>query len=122
MKRAYFLASLLSVFAIFAMVDAALAQNQKDSEKSKTNAAVQGKNGQSAPSGAPVIGHLESRDRIITITKGPKGPLYTVKTKDGKIIAKKIDEKNLQAKYPDIYHQIKSGVAANDAGLHGMEK
>ena len=117
MKRMYFLASFFAVFAFFTVAEAALAQNQKDSEKSKTNAAVQGKNGQSAPSGAPVIGHLESRDRIITITKGPKGPLYTVKTKDGKIIAKKIDEKNLQAKYPDIYHQIKSGVAANDATL-----
>ena len=118
MNRLYFLASLLATFVVFTMAGTALAQNQKNSGSSKTNTTAQEKTGQSVPSGTSVIGHMESRDRIVTITKGPKGPLYTVKTKDGKIIAKKIDEKNLQAKYPDIYHQIKSGVAGNDAGLH----
>jgi hypothetical protein len=116
MKAAYLLACILVAFALVMKSDTAPAQDQKNTGSPKTSN-VEKKTGQSASDGAPVIGHLESRDRTITITKGPKGPLYTVKTKDGKIIAKKIDEKNLQAKYPDVYHQIKSGVAGNDAAL-----
>ena len=118
MKRVHSLACVLAAFVVFIiMAFTALSQNQKNIESSKTSTTAHGKTEQSAPNGTSVIGHLERRDKIITITKGPKGPLYTVKTKDGKIIAKKIDEKNLQAKYPDIYHQIKSGVAGNDATL-----
>jgi hypothetical protein len=117
MKRAFYLASILAAFSVLTMVNAALAQNQKGSESSETRTAVQKKNGQTVPKGASVIGHLESRDRIITVSKGPKGPLYTIKTKDGKILATRIDEKSLQAKYPDIYHQVKTGIAGNDARL-----
>ena len=32
----------------------------------------------------PVVGHLETRDKIVTIQSGPNGLLYLVKTKDGK--------------------------------------
>ena len=116
MKATYLLACILVMVAFVMISDTAPAQDQKNSGSPKTNT-VEKKTGQTAPNGATSIGHLESRDRIITITKGPKGPLYTVKTKDGKIIAKKIDEKNLQAKYPDIYYQIKTGIAGNAAGL-----
>ena len=121
MKAAYLLASVLAAFVIIAITDTVPAQDQKNSEGTKTNT-VEKKTGQPVANGTSSIGHLESRNRIITISKGPKGPLYTVKTKDGKIIAKKIDEKNLQAKYPDIYQQIKSGVAGNDATLIDLYK
>ena len=69
----------------------------------------------------PVIGHLEKSGQIITIYAGEKGPLYTVKTKEGKIIAEKIDDTQLQARLPDLYRDLKSAVAGNDASLIGGE-
>ena len=69
----------------------------------------------------PVIGHLEKRGQVITIYAGEKGPLYTVKTKEGKIIAEKIDDTQLQARLPDLYRDLKSAVAGNDASLIGGE-
>ena len=77
----------------------------------------QKKGRQAASTEQAVIGHLQSRNRIVTVTRGPKGVFYTIKTKDGKTLATKLGEKDLQAKYPDVYYQIKSGVAANDATL-----
>jgi hypothetical protein len=107
-----------SIFVVILMTaGTAPAQSHKTSERSETKATAQKKNGQTVPKGASVIGHLESRDRIITVSKGPKGPLYTITTKDGKILATRIDEKSLQAKYPDLYHQVKTGIAGNDARL-----
>jgi hypothetical protein len=41
MKRAYFLASVLSAFVLITMADTALAQNQKSSESSERKTAVQ---------------------------------------------------------------------------------
>jgi hypothetical protein len=64
-----------------------------------------------------VIGHLQSRDKIVTISLGPKGAVYTIKNKAGRILAAQIQEKDLQDKYPSIYYQITSGVAGNDAIL-----
>jgi hypothetical protein len=64
-----------------------------------------------------VIGYLESRDRTVTIFRSSQGTVYTIKTKDGKTLAKRIKEKDLQAKYPGVYDQIKYGVAGNDATL-----
>src|ERR1041385_8809449 len=34
----------------------------------------------------PVIGYIERRDQTITIKASPKGPLYSVKTADGKVL------------------------------------
>ncbi len=64
-----------------------------------------------------VIGYLHTRDRIVTIVRGPNGIVYTIKTKTGKTLATKIREKDLQAKYPDVYRQVKDGLAGNDATL-----
>ena len=107
-----------SIFVVILMTAGTTpAQSHKTSESSETKTTAQKKNGQAAPQGASVIGHLESRDRIITVSKGPKGPLFTITTKDGKILATRIDEKRLQAKYPDLFHQVKTGIAGNDARL-----
>ncbi len=34
-----------------------------------------------------VIGHLQTIDKFITIRTGPDGPLYTVKSNTGKVLA-----------------------------------
>jgi hypothetical protein len=64
-----------------------------------------------------VIGHLQSRDKVVTISLGPNGAVYTIKNKAGKVLEAQIQEKDLQDKYPTIYYQITSGVAGNDATL-----
>jgi len=64
-----------------------------------------------------VIGHLQSRDRVVTIGEGPNGVVYTIKTKKGKTLAAKITDRDMQEKFPSLYSQIQSGVAGNDATL-----
>jgi hypothetical protein len=68
-----------------------------------------------------VIGHLQTRDRVVTIGRGPEGPVYTIKNKKGKVLAENIGEKNLKAKFPSIYSQVKDGFASNDARLQRDE-
>jgi len=64
-----------------------------------------------------VIGYMQSRDRIVTISREPKGTVYTIKNKDGKVLAENINEKDLKEKYPSVYSQVKYGLAGNDATL-----
>ena len=60
-----------------------------------------------------VIGYLEKRDRAITIRSGPKGTVYCVATKDGKVLHENLTAKQLEAQVPEIYHLIKTGVAGD---------
>ena len=66
-------------------------------------------------SGYPVIGHLKKRDKVITIQKGPDGPLYTVETKDGKILGVDLPADILYAEFPDLKSLIEKGMAVEDA-------
>ena len=66
-------------------------------------------------SGYPVIGYLKKRDRVITIKKGPGGPLYTVETKDGKILGANLPADILCAEFPDLKSLIEKGMAVEDA-------
>jgi hypothetical protein len=68
-----------------------------------------------------VIGYMQSRDRVVTISQGPKGTVYTVKNKDGRVLAENISEKDLKEKYPSVYGQVKYGLAGNDARLRKDE-
>lgn len=68
-------------------------------------------------SGYPVIGHLEKRDKIITIRTGPDGPLYTVETKDGKILAVNLPAEKLFAEFPELKNVLERGLAIDDATL-----
>jgi hypothetical protein len=68
-------------------------------------------------SGRAVIGHLKTRDKVITILTGRGGPLYTVKTADGKVLAEQLPEHELYAKFPDLKEVVDRGLAGNDARL-----
>jgi hypothetical protein len=70
-----------------------------------------------SPGTGAVIGHLQSRDKVVTISKGKKGTVYTVKDKDGKMLNADLSEKDFQSKYPALYDQVKHGLAGNDASL-----
>ncbi len=58
-----------------------------------------------------VIGYLEGRGRSITIKAGPKGPVYSVKTADGKVLCENLSREQLSAQLPEEGELIKTGVA-----------
>ena len=60
-----------------------------------------------------VIGYLEKRDRVITIKSGPKGPVYSVATKDGKVLFENVTAEQLRAEAPELHRLIKTGVAGD---------
>jgi hypothetical protein len=63
------------------------------------------------------MGCLQSRNKIVMISRGAKGSFYTVKDKDGRVLASKIAEKEFEEKYPALFNQVKYGLAGNDASL-----
>ena len=58
-----------------------------------------------------IIGYLEGRDHSITIKAGPKGPVYSVKTADGKVLCENLSQEQLSARLPEVGGLIKTGVA-----------
>lgn len=59
----------------------------------------------------PAIGHLKTRDKLITIRIGSDGPVYTIKTEDGTILAVDLPEKELSAKFPELKDVVERGIA-----------
>jgi hypothetical protein len=47
---------------------------------------------------------------------GYQGAVYTVMTKDGKILGKQLTEQELQVKLPNIYHFLKTSYADDEKG------
>ena len=72
--------------------------------------------GKAVPVG-PIIGHLETRDKRITVRSGPDGPVYTVKSDDGKILAEGVPQSQLLARFPELESLVEHGIAADDARL-----
>jgi hypothetical protein len=68
-----------------------------------------------AAEGPAVIGHLESKGRVITIYAGQQ-PRYTVRTKDGQTLADRISLRELNAKFPELRRAV-DGSYATWAGL-----
>lgn len=65
---------------------------------------------QSVIKSAPVIGYLETRDQRIMIKAGD---LYTISTKDGKVLAEDITLQQLQATNPSLHEILEQAIAAN---------
>ena len=58
-----------------------------------------------------VIGRLKTRDQVITITAGPDGPLYTIESKEGELIATNISGEELASRFPDLHEKIEKSLA-----------
>ena len=67
----------------------------------------------------PVIGNLEKRNCVITIKSSTRGTIYSIATKDGKILHENVSAEQLKAKAPELYQAIKTGLA-NDARVQVM--
>ena len=63
-----------------------------------------------------VIVYLETRNEVVAIMSGYEGPVYTVTTRDGRILGKYLSEQELQVKLPNIYHFLKTSYADDDKG------
>ncbi|MBC8470869.1 MAG: hypothetical protein H8D56_15460 [Planctomycetes bacterium] len=61
----------------------------------------------------PAIVHIKTKNEVVTILCGQTGPLYNVTTKDGKILAQYLSEKQLQKNLPGIYRLLKTSYADN---------
>jgi hypothetical protein len=69
-----------------------------------------------------VIGHLETRDQVISIRTGPDGPLYTIRSKKGQEIATQLTREELAARFPDLHEKIEKSMAGPKiwAGIEGF--
>ncbi len=63
-------------------------------------------------SGDPVVGHLKTRDKFITIRTGPDGPLYTVRSRSGEVLAVDLSATELSAKFPQLGRMLERGLAS----------
>jgi hypothetical protein len=115
--RKIFIPSIIFL-SCFALATIGRSFAQTGGEKSHASADFQSAEQNKTEKDKSIAGFLHTRDKIITIRHGADGPLYTIKTKNGKTLATNIGEKDLQAKYPDIYRNVKEGRAANDARLY----
>ena len=66
----------------------------------------------------PVIVNLETRNEVVSIISGHEGLIYTVTTKDGRILGQNLYDQELQVKLPNIYHFLKTSYA--DEGKTGV--
>lgn len=62
-----------------------------------------------------VLGHLETHSRVVTIWAGQQ-PSYTVRSKDGKVLAERLTLKQLNAKFPELRRTV-DGSCATWAGM-----
>jgi len=92
-------------------------ENAKPVEPTKTSAPTPSASVKAAGSESSqqlnVIGYLEKRDRTITIKSGPKGTVYSVATKDGRILHENLSAEQLKAQAPELHNFIKTGVAGD---------
>ena len=58
-----------------------------------------------------VIGHLEHRDRIVTIKSGDQGTVYSVTSKDGKLLFENLTAAQLKEQSPEIHSFIEAATA-----------
>src|SRR5262249_3914645 len=65
----------------------------------------------------PIIGYIEKRGKTITIKAGPKGPLYSVKSTEGKVLFENLSAEQLRAQAPELQEFLKGAVADN-GGSH----
>ena len=67
------------------------------------------------PSDLRIVGYIEKRDRTIVIKASSKGPFYTVKGPDGKVLFENVSAEQLRAQAPELHDFIKTAVAGADA-------
>ena len=62
----------------------------------------------------PVIVYLERRGQTIAVKAGPKGPIYSAKTAEGKVLFENLSAEQLRAQAPEVHVFIKSAMARSN--------
>jgi hypothetical protein len=60
-----------------------------------------------------VIGHLEHRDRLVTVKSGAAGTVFSARGKDGKILFENLTAEQLKVQSPDIHDFIDAATAGS---------
>jgi hypothetical protein len=63
----------------------------------------------------PVIGHLETVDKTVTIYSGPEQPVYSVLSASGQILADNLTADQVVARFPELTELVQQGYAELDA-------
>ncbi|MBM3879613.1 MAG: hypothetical protein FJ387_07815 [Verrucomicrobia bacterium] len=63
-----------------------------------------------------MLGHLETRDRRVTVLLGPAGPRYRVEDRTGRVLHVELTEQELQARAPELHRLVKEGYAGGGRG------
>ena len=64
--------------------------------------------------GMPTIVHLANRMEVVTVTAGPKGPLYSATTKSGKMLVRGATLEQLREQHPDVYNRLHPAITVSN--------
>jgi len=67
-------------------------------------------------SGDAVIGQIRTKDKVLIIRSSAGGCHYTVKTKDGELLADDLNTMELETRFPELMDVVENGFAG-DASL-----
>lgn len=59
----------------------------------------------------PVIGQLKTGDKLLIVRSGPKGPLYTVKSDGGAVLAQDLPASEVGRRFPELKEEVERGMA-----------
>ena len=59
----------------------------------------------------PVICHLKTRDKLITVSAGLDGALYSVKSVSGSVLAVHLSATELSTRFPELKAVVEQGIA-----------
>jgi hypothetical protein len=115
MKRTAFIFAAVSVIAI------ALCSCSKRDPLPQLSPATAAKAPQipAGPEAGPYvwIGHLQHRDRLVTIKTGEQGTVYSVHDKDGKTLFENLTAEQLKKESPEIHGFIEDATVNGFAGM-----
>jgi hypothetical protein len=72
--------------------------------------------------GRPVIVHIASRHSNVTISASERGPLYSVKTDEGKLLVANATLEELKRDHADVYRQIAPAIAKGEATADSAQR
>ena len=106
------MAVLIVALAVLATVALVAKTEQRETTAQQNKSSAQTEVPDQKAVAASVLRHLETKDHFITIKAGTR-PLYTIKTKDGKVLAEDLPLEKLRAQYPDVYGIVDGAVAGD---------
>jgi hypothetical protein len=57
-----------------------------------------------------IIGHIVTRDHEVAMSAGDACQ-YTVRTRDGRVLAERVTARQLQTRFPDLHRVLNTGYA-----------